>query len=63
MASHLLFHSGLNESSLAPQFKWLDNTFKAEISTRIIRNGTNFIIQRGTVKLDDFLKEQKSQAS
>jgi hypothetical protein len=28
MASHLLFNSGSNESSLAPQFKWLDNTFK-----------------------------------
>jgi hypothetical protein len=29
MAGHLLFNSGSNESSLAPQFKWLDNTFKA----------------------------------
>jgi len=29
MAGHLLFNSGWNESSLAPQFKWLDNTFKA----------------------------------
>jgi hypothetical protein len=28
MADHLLFNSGSNESSLAPQFKWLDNTFK-----------------------------------
>ncbi len=28
MAGHLLFISGSNESSLAPQFKWLDNTFK-----------------------------------
>jgi hypothetical protein len=28
MAGHLLFNSGLNESSLAPQFKWLDNTSK-----------------------------------
>jgi hypothetical protein len=28
MAGHLLFNSGWNESSLAPQFKWLDNTFK-----------------------------------
>ena len=28
MAGHLLFNSGSNESSLAPQFKWLDNTFK-----------------------------------
>ncbi len=27
MAGHLLFNSGSNESSLAPQFKWLDNTF------------------------------------
>ncbi len=31
MAGHLLFNSGSNESSLAPQFKWLDNTFKAYI--------------------------------
>ncbi len=28
MAGHLLFDSGSNVSSLAPQFKWLDNTFK-----------------------------------
>jgi hypothetical protein len=28
MAGHLLFNSGSNESSLDPQFKWLDNTFK-----------------------------------
>jgi hypothetical protein len=28
MAGHLLFNGGSNESSLAPQFKWLDNTFK-----------------------------------
>jgi hypothetical protein len=28
MAGHLLFNSGSNESSLAPPFKWLDNTFK-----------------------------------
>jgi hypothetical protein len=28
MAGHLLFNSGSNESSLAPQFKWLDNTLK-----------------------------------
>ncbi len=28
MAGHLLFNSGSNESSLAPQLKWLDNTFK-----------------------------------
>jgi hypothetical protein len=28
MAGHLLFNSGSNESSLAPQFKWLENTFK-----------------------------------
>jgi hypothetical protein len=28
MAGHLLFNSGSNESSPAPQFKWLDNTFK-----------------------------------
>ncbi len=28
MAGHLLFNSGLNESSLAPQFKWLDSTFQ-----------------------------------
>jgi hypothetical protein len=27
MAGHLLFNSGSNEASLAPQFKWLDNTF------------------------------------
>jgi hypothetical protein len=30
MAGHLLFNSGSNESSLVPQFKWLDNTFKYE---------------------------------
>ncbi len=29
LAGHLVFNSGSNESSLAPQFKWLDNTFKA----------------------------------
>ena len=28
LAGHLVFNSGSNESSLAPQFKWLDNTFK-----------------------------------
>ncbi len=28
MVGHLLFNNGSNESSLAPQFKWLDNTFK-----------------------------------
>ncbi len=28
LAGHLVFNSGWNESSLAPQFKWLDNTFK-----------------------------------
>jgi hypothetical protein len=33
MASHLLFNSGSNESSLAPQFKWLDNTFKESKNT------------------------------
>jgi hypothetical protein len=33
MAGHLLFNSGSNESSLAPQFKWLDNTFKVYICT------------------------------
>jgi hypothetical protein len=32
MAGHLLFNSGSNESSLAPQFKWLDNTFKAKMN-------------------------------
>jgi hypothetical protein len=31
MAGHLLFNSGSNESSLAPQFKWLDNTFKWQL--------------------------------
>jgi hypothetical protein len=31
MAGHLLFNSGSNESSLAPQFKWLDNTIKQDI--------------------------------
>jgi hypothetical protein len=31
MAGHLLFNSGSNESSLAPQFKWLDNTFKNSV--------------------------------
>jgi hypothetical protein len=29
MAGHLLFNSGSNESSLAPQFKWLDSTLKS----------------------------------
>jgi hypothetical protein len=33
MAGHLLFNSGSNESSLAPQFKWLDNTFKQQNKT------------------------------
>jgi hypothetical protein len=33
MAGHLLFNSGSNESRLAPQFKWLDNTFKAFMSS------------------------------
>jgi hypothetical protein len=32
MAGHLLFNSGSNESSLAPQFKWLDNTFKLALT-------------------------------
>ena len=32
MAGHLLFNSGSNESSLAPQFKWLDNTFKYRVA-------------------------------
>ena len=31
MAGHLLFNSGSNESTLAPQFKWLDNTFKSDL--------------------------------
>jgi hypothetical protein len=36
MAGHLLFNSGSNESSLAPQFKWLDNTFNLHISQQLI---------------------------
>ncbi len=32
MAGHLLFNSGSNESSLAPQLKWLDNTFNGLLS-------------------------------
>ncbi len=35
MAGHLLFNSGSNESSLAPQFKWLDNTFKFFACTKL----------------------------
>ncbi len=35
MAGHLLFNSGSNESSLAPQFKWLDNTFKEALRARL----------------------------
>jgi hypothetical protein len=31
MAGHLLCNSGSNESSRAPQFKWLDNTFKGAV--------------------------------
>jgi hypothetical protein len=31
MAGHLLFNSGSNESSLARQFKWQDNTFKVKM--------------------------------
>jgi hypothetical protein len=33
MAGHLLFNSGSNESSLAPQFKWLDNTFNPNFAS------------------------------
>jgi hypothetical protein len=31
MAGHLLFNSGSNKSSLAPQVKWLDNTFNVPL--------------------------------
>jgi hypothetical protein len=37
MAGHLLFNSGSNESSLAPQFKWLDNTFNS-VNTKLSNN-------------------------
>ncbi len=37
MAGHLLFNSGSNESSLAPQFKWLDNTFNHSYSRLLMR--------------------------
>jgi hypothetical protein len=36
-----VFYSGSNESSLAPQLKWLDNTFK--IRTQIRRKIKNVI--------------------
>jgi hypothetical protein len=36
MAGHLLINSGSNESSLAPQFKWLDNTFNVVINFKTI---------------------------
>jgi len=36
MAGHLLFNSGSNESSLAPQFKWLDNTFNTKRPTLVL---------------------------
>ncbi len=38
MAGHLLFNSGSNESSLALQFKWLDNTFKNFVFTVLSRS-------------------------
>ncbi len=44
MAGHLLFNSGSNESSLAPQFKWLDNTFNPFI---FIRNKRRVISSEG----------------
>ncbi len=37
LAGHLLFNIGWNESSLAPQFEWLDNTlihFHASLRTQ-----------------------------
>ena len=33
LAGPLVFYSGSNESSLAPQFKWLDTTFNQTKST------------------------------
>jgi hypothetical protein len=43
MAGHLLFNSGSNESSLAPQFKWLDNTFKQVKAYSLIPKYLRFI--------------------
>ncbi len=45
MAGHLLFNSGSNESSLAPQFKWLDNTFNMAVtkSLKNIRKLSEFV--------------------
>ncbi len=37
MAGHLLFNSGSNVSSLAPQFKWLDNTYKMKTARQSIQ--------------------------
>ncbi len=44
MAGYLLFNRGSNESSLAPQFKWLDNTFNAHHC----RFHTWFLLNPGT---------------
>ncbi len=43
MAGHLLFNSGSNESSLAPQFKWLDNTFNIEEKRLITEEEAMFL--------------------
>ena len=34
LAGHLVFNSGSNESRLAPQFKWLEYTFKELVSQK-----------------------------
>ena len=40
MAGHLLFNSGSNKSTLAPQFKWLDNTFKSDLQRGFVVDDT-----------------------
>jgi hypothetical protein len=44
MAGHLLFNSGSNESSLAPQFKWLDNTFNSLVQASENFDGFAFFV-------------------
>ncbi len=53
MAGHLLFNSGSNESSLAPQFKWLDNTFNlnyAVAKSQIVTLNLGFTLDHGARK-------------
>ncbi len=53
MAGHLLFNSGSNESILAPQFKWLDNTFKQEIYDCSCKERFKGTVSQDWVKADE----------